>query len=221
MVLQLKIRNRVYYNDKRLDLPKQIFAISEELKMEEKKKIEPMMMTRLTTIILRKNVINGKSELDEIERKSLIMEHFNSAFIPVNWNNKHNVAQLINDWITEITNNKIRNIVDENQLSNQVSIIIINAIYLKAEWTYKFSQRITRNGEIYIFYKSYQRKENQIINRNVSMMCQNASAYDIKYVDNQQKKIDNIDSTGSSGSPNYKFVLNIIKYRAIFIGSAN
>lgn len=55
-------------------------------------------------------------------------------------------AQVINDWVSSKTNDKIKNLVTEQIVSVAV-LILINAIYFKGNWTVKFDPAATRELE--------------------------------------------------------------------------
>ena len=52
-------------------------------------------------------------------------------------------AGIINDWVDENTNGKIKSIVDP-PIDPGMVMFLINAIYFKGAWTYRFSKEITR-----------------------------------------------------------------------------
>ena len=51
-------------------------------------------------------------------------------------------SSMINDWVKKSTNDKIKDIVEE-PLSRDLVAILINAIYFKGDWTYKFNKKQT------------------------------------------------------------------------------
>ena len=55
---------------------------------------------------------------------------------------------VINNWVKEQTNNKITEIVDS--ISPDNILFLINAVYFKGEWTYKFNKEITTEKPFYI-----------------------------------------------------------------------
>ena len=54
---------------------------------------------------------------------------------------------IINNWVASNTNNKIKTII--NELSDQTVMILINAIYFKGNWKYKFEKDATETRPFY------------------------------------------------------------------------
>ncbi|MBP1968322.1 serpin B [Virgibacillus natechei] len=58
-------------------------------------------------------------------------------------------AERINDWVTDMTNDKIDNIVD-SPLNPDLVAILINAIYFKGDWTYAFDENKTEERTFHL-----------------------------------------------------------------------
>ena len=56
--------------------------------------------------------------------------------------NKPDAAGIINNWCAEKTKDKIKNVID-NQISDNVMMNLINALYFKSEWVKKFKKENT------------------------------------------------------------------------------
>ena len=52
-------------------------------------------------------------------------------------------VQQVNNWVKENTNGKIEKILDENRSLGNVEMILLNAIYFKSNWKYKFDTKQT------------------------------------------------------------------------------
>jgi len=52
-------------------------------------------------------------------------------------------AAKINSWVAEKTNNKITQVIEERPI-DKVKLILINAIYFKAKWSYPFEEMLTK-----------------------------------------------------------------------------
>lgn len=61
-----------------------------------------------------------------------------------------NSADIINQWVSDKTNDKIDSIIDAGQLRYLISLLL-NAIYFNGTWTYEFDEADTRTKT---FYKS-------------------------------------------------------------------
>ncbi len=67
-------------------------------------------------------------------------KYFESAVYP-----KTN-AKKINKWASDNTNNKIKNIVDDNDVASS-KLILTNAVYFNAEWKYPFITKSTKKDK--------------------------------------------------------------------------
>lgn len=60
------------------------------------------------------------------------------------------VAEKINKFIENHTNNKIKNFIKPKSINNEARIILVNANYFKGDWLYKFDEKLTKTGDFYI-----------------------------------------------------------------------
>lgn len=67
-------------------------------------------------------------------------------------------AQTINDWVANATHNRIANLVDEDQLQQAV-VVLLNAIYFKAEWRRTFDAAETAEAPFFVPVASTVRSE--------------------------------------------------------------
>jgi len=58
-------------------------------------------------------------------------------------------TEMINDWVAESTNNKIKEIV-KSPLDPNIVAILINAIYFKGDWKYEFDKKRTEKSTFYL-----------------------------------------------------------------------
>ena len=58
--------------------------------------------------------------------------------------------QIINNWVEEQTNNKIKNIIPQGAINDMTRMILTNAVYFKGEWIWKFKKRDTKERDFYI-----------------------------------------------------------------------
>ncbi len=72
--------------------------------------------------------------------------HYGAAIQPVNTADAGNAADAINGWVSESTRGLIPTIVDEGSVSNQ-ELILVNTVYLKADWLVPFVADLTRVDE--------------------------------------------------------------------------
>lgn len=61
-----------------------------------------------------------------------------------------NAAEKINDWIREKTSGKIREIASQNDFDHLTALVLLNAIYFKSEWRYKFNEAETVKNDFFL-----------------------------------------------------------------------
>jgi len=59
-------------------------------------------------------------------------------------------AAVINKWVAEKTNDKIKEIVSEGDIDSLTRLILVNAIYFKGDWLTKFDINGTRDDDFHI-----------------------------------------------------------------------
>ena len=65
------------------------------------------------------------------------------------WTDKETAASDINRWISEKTNNKIREAINSSDIKDSTSIVIANTVYFKGEWKNKFDKEKTKSGTFF------------------------------------------------------------------------
>jgi serpin B len=75
----------------------------------------------------------------------LNQEYFDAEVTGLDFNNS-NAANIINQWVSANTNGRIDSIVDP-PIDALTVMILINAIYFKGDWTYKFDTALTANDQ--------------------------------------------------------------------------
>ena len=65
-------------------------------------------------------------------------------------NNPGQSADVVNDWISNKTNGLIEDMVDESTVGPNTLLLLVNAIYFKANWTYSFQPGLTGDGEFHL-----------------------------------------------------------------------
>jgi len=56
--------------------------------------------------------------------------------------------QRINSWVEGQTKYRIKELLNESDLTTQTVFVLTNAIYFKSEWQYQFNEQHTHDGEI-------------------------------------------------------------------------
>ncbi|MBI4833713.1 MAG: serpin family protein [Planctomycetes bacterium] len=63
---------------------------------------------------------------------------------------KEKARQEINAWVEKETNDKIKELIKENILTELTRLVLTNAIYFKGTWAEEFDKKLTKEGEFYV-----------------------------------------------------------------------
>lgn len=63
---------------------------------------------------------------------------FDADIENVQFDDNKAAAKIINDWVAKHTNDKIQNLVDPNNLNSNTRAVLVNALYLQANWASVF-----------------------------------------------------------------------------------
>ncbi|KAH8317726.1 hypothetical protein KR074_008023, partial [Drosophila pseudoananassae] len=78
------------------------------------------------------------------EYNKIVGDSFKAEAVPFNVENPQSVASVINSWVSSQTRKKITEIVSDSNINSSLKAILINAIYFKGEWKYKFDKKETK-----------------------------------------------------------------------------
>ena len=82
------------------------------------------------------------------EYLSLMKKHYGVSITPVDYVKAHEEARrIINKWVEEQTNEKIKDIIRPNDLNPATVLVLVNAIYFKGNWASQFSADQTHTTE--------------------------------------------------------------------------
>ncbi len=88
-------------------------------------------------------VTKGVSLNDEFVRGS--KEYFNVSAESLDFVSGRRLARkIINTWVRQHTNGKIKNLVNRGDLDAFTVLVLVNAVYFKAEWEQQFKKKYTR-----------------------------------------------------------------------------
>lgn len=80
----------------------------------------------------------------EEEFINLCKDYFDAEISGLDFNDP-NARDVINGWVDENTNGKIKEIVDADDIDSITVMFLINAIYFKGTWTYEFDEEMTQD----------------------------------------------------------------------------
>ncbi len=77
---------------------------------------------------------------------NLLSESYGAGLYPVDFENAPGEArQMVNDWVAEETEDKIRDIVPPGAISPITRLVLANAIYFNAGWLFPFEESMTQD----------------------------------------------------------------------------
>ncbi len=89
-----------------------------------------------------------------------LLRKLNILTKPMDFQNKKASVKTINNWVSERTNNRIKQLVSEDMIRGDTRMILTNTIYFKAVWEKKFNNLITEKS---LFYSIAGNKEKEMM----------------------------------------------------------
>ncbi len=77
-------------------------------------------------------------------------KHFKAGSQAVNFGDSLNTAKLINDWVENKTEKKIKDLVPASVLSEDTKLVLVNAIYFKGNWNFPFKKEETYKEDFFL-----------------------------------------------------------------------
>ena len=71
--------------------------------------------------------------------KSVVSKCFQTTTDKIDVTNPVGTANQVNSWVEQQTNSKIKDLVSPDIINNDLRMLIINAIYFKADWATPFT----------------------------------------------------------------------------------
>jgi serine protease inhibitor len=97
------------------------------------------------------NKIYSKKDFQINERyKTNLVAYFQSEIQSLDFNKPVESAAIMNDWISNKTNNRIQNIIDSKSIDQYSILFLINTIYFKGLWSNRFNQSLTKLLDFYL-----------------------------------------------------------------------
>ncbi|XP_032510918.2 serine protease inhibitor 3/4-like isoform X1 [Danaus plexippus] len=91
----------------------------------------------------------GDYDLNEDLKKDAVSV-FNAAFEKVDFRQNAAAANLINKWVENQTNNKIKDLISADSLNDDTRLVLVNAIYFKGTWKKQFDPANTMDQPFFI-----------------------------------------------------------------------
>jgi len=81
----------------------------------------------------------------------LIAQNYGAGIQLADFVNKpETVRQVINDWVSNQTRNNIKDLVPQNGLDTSTKMVLVNAIYFKADWAEQFDSTETHEAPFHL-----------------------------------------------------------------------
>ncbi|XP_031633972.1 antichymotrypsin-2-like, partial [Contarinia nasturtii] len=82
--------------------------------------------------------------------QEVAIKKFSAGIEPINFDKHIEAAQKINNFVKNKTNDKIKDLVKEDNINNKTRVVLVNANYFKGDWLYKFDKTLTEVDDFYI-----------------------------------------------------------------------
>lgn len=81
---------------------------------------------------------------------SLLRDHYSADLTEVDFNKSEEVRQMINNWVADATEQKIKNLIPQGLLNARMRLVLTNAVYFDGVWAHPFEKERTRPGDFHI-----------------------------------------------------------------------
>ncbi|CEF69914.1 Serpin domain-containing protein [Strongyloides ratti] len=117
--------------------------------------------------------------------KNETKEYLNATFESVNFGNPTVSAKKINDFISNATHQKIKNLINPNNINPSTVAVLTNALYFKSQWKEKFDEDLTTDEDFFI--TKTEKKRVKMMNKNRKLLYnsnENFHVVKLPYLDN-------------------------------------
>lgn len=108
---------------------------------------------------------------------AIAQEFYKTELKTVNFNNPAVASKEINTWVSNITQGRIPSLVDEDDVSNMV-VLVLNTLYFKGSWRHQFAPNETKTAPFYVSPKI--QKTIPFMNVNDKFYYTESTKYDAK-----------------------------------------
>eukprot|EP00092_Neocalanus_flemingeri_P003991 GFUD01004297.1.p1 GENE.GFUD01004297.1~~GFUD01004297.1.p1 ORF type:complete len:458 (+),score=143.85 GFUD01004297.1:281-1654(+) len=79
--------------------------------------------------------------------QEILHRNFHANIQTVDFGDSHRAARMINNWVENMTRDKIKNLIKADMLSALTRLVLVNAIYFKGDWAAKFDPQLTKKQD--------------------------------------------------------------------------
>ncbi len=107
---------------------------------------------RTSRIVVANAVWGERSFQFRPEYQQLMLTRYSNGFRPVDFANlPEEATNEINQWVNNLTEGRIDNLIPPGTIDNLTRLVIANALLFKADWLTPFDSGETRDGQFYTF----------------------------------------------------------------------
>ncbi|MEC7838928.1 MAG: serpin family protein [Chlamydiota bacterium] len=129
---------------KTLEMPETIVEILKPIKILTENLSDGEIVNIANNIFVSDRIEVSKFYQDEL------LNVFGASSKQINFTENTQAAKTINQWVEDKTNNKIHQLVQADMFNKDTAAVLVNAIYLLADWKIPFNSRFTRDCEFYV-----------------------------------------------------------------------
>ncbi|KAL1491102.1 hypothetical protein ABEB36_011750 [Hypothenemus hampei] len=101
-------------------------------------------------LLMANKIFIQMGETLKSEFQTVTKEKFQSEVQGVNFAKSAESAKIINSWVEDKTQNKIKNLIASGDLNDLTRLVLVNAIYFKGTWANKFEVADTKLEKFYL-----------------------------------------------------------------------
>merc|ERR1711953_233087 len=84
------------------------------------------------------------------EFRTSLHENYHAAMSTVNFAENEKAARMINDWVKTETRDKITDLIPADSLNAMTRLVLVNAVYFKADWETQFDKENTGPEDFWV-----------------------------------------------------------------------
>lgn len=95
---------------------------------------------------------NHRSKVEDDFMNNCI-KHYKADVVPLDFSQSEAARKTINDWVSERTKEKIKDLIGSGVLTPSVFMVLVNAIYFKGNWASQFDEKRTHKDRFHINFE--------------------------------------------------------------------
>ena len=84
------------------------------------------------------------------EFKTILHENYHAGMTELDFADNEKAARMINDWVMTMTRDRIKDLIPADSLNAMTRLVLVNAIYFKADWQSKFDKVKTVDSPFWV-----------------------------------------------------------------------